>query len=275
VNSQPILAFIGVGNMARAIIGGLISNGYPADKIWASEQDITGLADLAEQGLQTTSDNNLAVAAADLVVLAVKPQVLKTVALHIAPAVQKHKPLIVSIAAGIMAPSIDKWLGGDVAIVRCMPNTPALVQTGASGLYANNQVTTAQRLQAETVMQATGITIWVDEESQLDAVTAISGSGPAYYFLVMESMIAAGKNLGLSEETATQLTLQTALGAAKMALSSDVEPDELRRRVTSPKGTTEQAILRFIDGGLPELFDTAMKACNDRSVELAEELGKD
>ncbi|WP_420554822.1 pyrroline-5-carboxylate reductase [Neptuniibacter marinus] len=275
MNSQPILAFIGVGNMARAIIGGLLSNGYPADKIWASEPDITGLADLAKQGLHTTSDNNAAVAAADLVVLAVKPQVLKTVAQGIAATVQTQKPLIVSIAAGILAPSIDKWLGSDIAIVRCMPNTPALVKTGASALYANHQVSPEQRLQAETVLQAIGIAIWVEQESQLDAVTAVSGSGPAYYFLVMESMIAAGKNLGLSDETATQLTLQTALGAAKMALNSDVDPAELRRRVTSPKGTTEQAILRFIEGGLPDLFDTAMKACNDRSVELAEELGKD
>jgi pyrroline-5-carboxylate reductase len=275
VTSHPVLAFIGAGNMARAIIGGLISNGYPADHIWASEPDLSRLADLAAQGLHTTSDNNLAVASADLVVLAVKPQVLKSVAQDIAESTQTHKPLIVSIAAGIMSSSIDQWLGGNIAIVRCMPNTPALVQTGASGLYANPQVSAEQRLQAETVMQATGIAIWVEQESQLDAVTAVSGSGPAYYFLVMESMIEAGKKLGLSEDTATQLTLQTALGAAKMAASSDVDPAELRRRVTSPKGTTEQAILRFIEGGLPDLFDTAMQACNDRSVELADELGKD
>jgi len=275
VNSKPTLAFIGAGNMARAIIGGLLSTGYPAEKIWASEPNIERLADLAKLGLNTTNDNNLAVKSSDIVVLAVKPQVLKTVSLDIAETVQQHKPLIISVAAGIMSTSMNQWLNGNAAIVRCMPNTPALVQTGANGLYANDQVSSQQRLQAETILNATGITLWVEQESQLDAVTAVSGSGPAYFFLVMESMIAAGKNLGLTEETATQLTLQTALGAAKMAQSSDVSPAELRRRVTSPNGTTEQAILRFTEGGLPELFDTALKACNDRSVELAVELGKD
>jgi pyrroline-5-carboxylate reductase len=274
VSTQPVLAFIGAGNMARAIIGGLISNGYPAEKIWASEPDATRLDDLKSQGLQITSDNNTAVQAADVVILAVKPQVLKQVSEAMASAVQTSRPLIVSVAAGIMTTSLDQWLGGQTAIVRCMPNTPALVQTGASGLYANEQVSTEQRTQAETVLQATGITLWVDTESQLDAVTAVSGSGPAYYFLVMESMIAAGEKLGLSTDVATQLTLQTALGAAKMAQSSDVDPAELRRRVTSPNGTTEQALKRFIDGGLPELFEEALQACNDRSVELAEELGK-
>lgn len=274
MSTQPVLAFIGAGNMARAIIGGLISNGYPAEKIWASEPDATRLDDLKSQGLQITSDNNTAVQAADVVILAVKPQVLKQVSEAMASAVQTSRPLIVSVAAGIMTTSLDQWLGGQTAIVRCMPNTPALVQTGASGLYANEQVSTEQRTQAETVLQATGITLWVDTESQLDAVTAVSGSGPAYYFLVMESMIAAGEKLGLSTDVATQLTLQTALGAAKMAQSSDVDPAELRRRVTSPNGTTEQALKRFIDGGLPELFEEALQACNDRSVELAEELGK-
>ncbi|WP_415893174.1 pyrroline-5-carboxylate reductase [Neptuniibacter sp. PT8_73] len=275
MNNQPILAFIGAGNMARAIIGGLINNGYPAEKIWASEPEADRLVDLKAQGLKTTTDNNEAVQAADVVVLAVKPQILKTVTESIASSVQSSQPLIVSVAAGIMTTSIDKWLGGNSAIVRCMPNTPALVKTGASGLYANAKVSAEQRQQSETILDATGITLWVDEELQLDAVTAVSGSGPAYYFLVMESMIAAGEKLGLSKETATQLTLQTALGAAKMAKESEFDPAELRRRVTSPNGTTEQAIKRFIDGQLPELFDDAMKACNDRSVELAEELGKD
>jgi pyrroline-5-carboxylate reductase len=275
VNTHPVLAFIGVGNMARAIIGGLLTNGYPANHIWVSEPKIERLSDLAALGLNSTSDNNLATRSADVVILAIKPQVLKAVCLDIADSIQKHQPLVVSIAAGIMTTSMEKWLGGSTAIVRCMPNTPALVQTGASGLYANAQVSADQRLQAENVLKATGITLWVDEETQLDAVTAVSGSGPAYFFLVMESMIEAGKNLGLTEETAIHLTLQTALGAAKMAQASDVTPAELRRRVTSPNGTTEQAILCFNEGGLPQLFDRALKACNDRSVELAEELGKD
>lgn len=274
MKQQPTLAFIGAGNMARAIIGGLIDNGYPAEKIWASEPDANKLIDLQEQGLQTTCNNSDAVTAADVVILAVKPQVLKSVLTDIATSVQAQKPLLLSVAAGIMTSSMEQWLGGNTAIVRCMPNTPALVQTGANGLYANDKVSDNQKELAESILQATGITLWVDEESQLDAVTAVSGSGPAYYFLVMESMIQAGIKLGLSEQVATQLTLQTAQGAAKMALSSDVDPAELRRRVTSPNGTTEQAIKRFLDGGLPELFDEALQACNDRSVELADELGK-
>ena len=274
MKQQPTLAFIGAGNMARAIIGGLINNGYPAEQIWASEPDASKLIDLKEQGLQTTCNNNEAVKAADVVILAVKPQVLKSVLTDIATTVQSQKPLLLSVAAGVMTSSMDLWLGGNTSIVRCMPNTPALVQAGANGLYANEQVSSEQKELAESILQATGITLWVDEESQLDAVTAVSGSGPAYYFLVMESMIQAGIKLGLSEEVATQLTLQTAQGAAKMALSSDVDPAELRRRVTSPNGTTEQAIKRFLAGGLPELFDDALQACNDRSVELADELGK-
>lgn len=273
MDKQPVLAFIGAGNMARAIIGGLISNGYPANKIWASEPDAERLSDLTSQGLQTTTDNNQAVMAADAVILAVKPQVLKPVTEAMKGAVQATQPVIISVAAGILSTSIDRWLGGNTAIVRCMPNTPALVGTGASGLYANSQVSEEQRAAAETILKATGITLWVDEESQLDAVTAVSGSGPAYYFLVMESMIEAGKKLGLSEEVATQLTLQTALGAAQMASSSDVDPAELRRRVTSPNGTTEQAIKTFMDEGLPATFAKALQACNDRSEELAKELG--
>ncbi|MGB0466439.1 MAG: pyrroline-5-carboxylate reductase [Pontibacterium sp.] len=275
MSTQPTLAFIGAGNMARAIIGGLIDNGYPAEKIRASEPNLSKLSDLSAQGIQVFSDNAAAVSHADLVVLSVKPQILKAVAEAIADAVQAKQPLIVSVAAGIMSPDIDRWLGGNTAIVRCMPNTPSLVQTGASGLFANPAVTAQQKAQAEQVLAAVGIALWVDEESQLDAVTAVSGSGPAYYFLFMEAMIKAGQKQGLSEAVATRLTLQTALGAAKMASTSEFNPAELRRRVTSPNGTTEQAIKHFLEGGLPELVDEAMEACNQRSAALAEELGKD
>jgi len=273
VTDFPTLAFIGAGNMARAIIGGLLANGYPAAQIWASEPDVSRLADLAGQGLQTTSDNNAAVAAADAVILAVKPQVMKQVVTPMADAVQAKQPLIISVAAGISAESLCSWLGGDVALVRCMPNTPALVQQGASGLFANDQVSDVQRSQAEQVMQATGIALWVNSEAELDAVTAVSGSGPAYYFLVMEAMIEAGMKLGLSEEVATQLTLQTAQGAATMAAASEFPPAELRRRVTSPNGTTERAINSYEDAGLRQIFMDGMQACSDRSEELGRELG--
>lgn len=274
MSTQPTLAFIGAGNMARAIIGGLISTGYPAAKIWACDTQLDKMADLQQQGFNTTTDNNAAVAEADIVILAVKPQVLKSVAMDMAAAVQQHQPLLISVAAGILCSSLEQWLGGDIALVRCMPNTPALVKQGASGLYANSRVSEAQRSQTEQVMTATGIALWVDSEPQLDAVTAVSGSGPAYYFLMMEAMVAAGEKLGLSREVAQQLTIQTALGAAEMARQSDVDPAELRRRVTSPKGTTEQAILTFIDQGLPEIIANGMQACSDRSEALAEELGK-
>lgn len=274
MSTQPTLAFIGSGNMARAIIGGLISNGYAADKIWATDTDLNKMDDLKQQGLHTTTDNDQAVAAADIVILAVKPQVLKTVATAMQDAVQARQPLIVSVAAGIMCDSLDQWLGGNLALVRCMPNTPALVKQGASGLYANTSVSDAQKQQTSAILEAIGIAVWVDQESQLDAVTAVSGSGPAYYFLMMEAMVAAGEKLGLSRDMAEQLTIQTALGAAEMARQSDVDPAELRRRVTSPNGTTEQAIKAYLDDNLPAIIERGMQACSDRSVALAEELGK-
>ncbi|MDO6564751.1 pyrroline-5-carboxylate reductase [Amphritea sp. 1_MG-2023] len=274
MSTQPTLAFIGAGNMARAIIGGLISNGYPAANIWTTGTQLDNMADLKQQGMQTTTDNNAAVAAADIVILAVKPQKLKAVAQAMAPAVQQHQPLIVSVAAGILCNSLEQWLGGNIALVRCMPNTPALVQLGANGLYANPQVSATQRQQTEQVMQATGLALWVDDEPQLDAVTAVSGSGPAYYFLIMEAMVAAGEKLGLSRDVAQQLTIQTALGAAEMARQSDVEPAELRRRVCSPNGTTEQAIKTFTAQGLPEIIENGMQACHDRAQVMAAELGQ-
>lgn len=275
MSQSPVIAFIGAGNMARAIIGGLLENGFAATDIWASEPNAEHLQDLAEQGLNVTSDNGAAVAAADIVVLAVKPQVMKAVATDLAGAVQSRQPLVVSIAAGINLDALQRWLGGEVALVRCMPNTPSLVQTGASGLFANSRVSAEQRQQATTVLEAVGIALWVQSEAELDAVTAISGSGPAYYFLMMEAMTAAGVKLGLSEETARGLTLQTALGAARMASNSDVDPTELRRRVTSPNGTTERAINTFQAEGFEALVENALTACRDRSVELAGELCQD
>lgn len=274
MSAQPTLAFIGAGNMARAIIGGLLNSGYPAANIWATATRTESLADLHEQGLQTTTDNQAACAAADIVVLAVKPQILKGVAESLTETVQSNQPLIVSVAAGIRCDSMDSWLGGNTAIVRCMPNTPSLVQTGASGLYANEKVTIEQKQQTEAILKTIGIALWVQQEVELSAVTAVSGSGPAYYFFVMEAMAAAGEKLGLSPEVARELTLQTALGAAKMASQSDVDAAELRRRVTSPKGTTEQAILSFQSQGLEDMFGTAMQACYNRAEEMAEELAK-
>jgi pyrroline-5-carboxylate reductase len=272
--TTPQLAFIGGGNMASALIGGLVTKGFTAQQIIASDVMPEMLERLkAVAPVRTTIDNKIAIAAADVVVLAVKPQVMKQVLVPLAASLQKRRPLIISIAAGIEIRSIEQWLGAALPIVRCMPNTPALVQLGATGLYANAAVSVAQRELAENILRAVGIAMWMDNESQLDAVTAVSGSGPAYFFMVMEAMQAAGEQLGLSAEVAKTLTLQTALGAARMALDSDVDVGELRRRVTSPKGTTERAIASFEQDDLRGLFLRALTACRDRSQALAVELG--
>ena len=272
--TSPQIAFIGGGNMASALIGGLVKQGFAADRIVATDPLPAALDKLKNVApVRTTADNLEAVANADMIVLAVKPQVMKQVLQPLADIVQQRKPLIISIAAGIEITSIARWLGGDLPIVRCMPNTPALVQLGATGLFANAQVNTEQKKLADSILRAVGIALWVDSEAQLDAVTAVSGSGPAYFFLVMEAMRDAGVKLGLSPNVAEQLTLQTALGAARMAVDSDVDVVELRRRVTSPNGTTERAIASFESDNLRVLFERALDACDARSRELAKDLG--
>lgn len=268
------IAFIGAGNMASALMGGMIENGIAPSHIIASDPSADQVNKLAKQwGIQATTDNQEAISKADVVVVAVKPQVMEAVLSPLKDALQQKRPLLISVAAGINLHSLDVWSGGGLAIVRCMPNTPALVQQGASGLFANGQVSAEQKQQTETILDAVGISVWVNSEKELDAVTAVSGSGPAYYFLLMEAMIAAGQTLGLSEETARQLTLKTALGAATMAIGSEDAPAELRRKVTSPNGTTERAINAFVEGGLPALVTTALQAASDRSEELSRELG--
>ena len=207
----------------------------------------------------------------DVVVLAVKPQTLSSVAKSAAALIQQKKPLVVSIAAGISQQSLSQWLGADTAIVRCMPNTPALVLTGATALHANANVTDEQCDLAENILRSVGIALWVKDESQLDAVTAVSGSGPGYYFLLMEAMEKASLELGLNEETARLLVQQTALGAAKIALESSESPEQLRRRVTSLGGTTQRAIEVFEQGGFAELVSKALHAARDRSVEMSKQ----
>ncbi len=270
--NEPKLAVIGGGNMATSLIGGLIEKGYAADLISVSDPVAASRAVLAEKfGIRTTADNAGAVATADVVILAVKPQVMKVVATALRVALN-HQPLVISIAAGIPVAALQTWLGERVPIVRCMPNTPALVQAGATGLYATDRVSATQRGQAEAILAAVGTCLWVPREADIDAVTALSGSGPAYFFLVIEAMVKAGTELGLAPDTALHLTLQTALGAAKMALASDVDVAELRRRVTSPGGTTERALEVFISNGLPALIDKAMLAARDRARDMAVEM---
>ncbi|MCW9014231.1 MAG: pyrroline-5-carboxylate reductase [Gammaproteobacteria bacterium] len=270
------ITFIGGGNMTTSLVGGLLANHYPADLITIAEPDAEKLNQLAQQfKINTTTDNNQAVASADVVVLAVKPQILQLVCKDIAKNVQDKRPLIISIAAGIRSTDIDRWLGGNCSLVRSMPNTPALLQTGATGLYANSKVNVEQKRAAENLLSAAGITVWVKEESQLDAVTAVSGSGPAYFFLLMEAMQKAGEQLGLDAATAQKLTLQTALGAARMATESDTDPATLRTRVTSKGGTTEAAINCFQQNEFETLVNKALSAAQNRATELADILGKD
>jgi pyrroline-5-carboxylate reductase len=266
------IGFIGGGNMATSLLNGLVASGHEPNRLWVSDINPDTLANLSSSiNVNTTSINQDVIAAVDIIVLAVKPQILAQVAKDMAPHL-KTGQLIVSIAAGINQASLSRWLGTSVAIVRCMPNTPALVLTGATALHANDKVTEEQRDLAETIMRAVGIALWVNDESQLDTVTAVSGSGPAYYFLFMEAMEQAAITMGLSADVARLLIQQTALGAAKIALESPESPAELRRRVTSPGGTTQQAIETFERGGFSALVAKALQAAKDRSIEMSQEM---
>ncbi|MEJ2590640.1 MAG: pyrroline-5-carboxylate reductase [Candidatus Thiodiazotropha sp.] len=268
------ITFIGGGNMATSLIGGLIADGYDSRQITVSDPDPEKLAQLAARfGVRTETDNAKASAEAAILVLAVKPQALEGAARQLADSVRKHKPLVISIAAGIREAALIDWLGGEASLVRSMPNTPALIQSGATGLHAGPGVTRSQRDQAESVLRAVGLTRWVDDEAQMDAVTAVSGSGPAYFFLVMEAMETAARDMGLDEETARLLTLQTALGAARMAMESSDSPALLRQKVTSPGGTTEKALSILEEGGLQDLFHQALQGAQTRSRELSDLLG--
>ncbi|VFM95807.1 MAG: pyrroline-5-carboxylate reductase [Candidatus Kentron sp. G] len=274
--SKQIISFIGGGNMATSLIGGILETGYDRDLLWVSEPDADRRKVLADNfGIRTTGDNAGAAEKADTVVFAVKPQSMGQVVRALAGSISIHKPLTVSVAAGVREPDIRRWLGFDAAIVRAMPNTPALVSSGATALFANPWVSETQRGRSESLLRAVGITLWVENESDMDTVTALSGSGPAYFFLVMEAMEAIGRELGLDQEAAHLLTLETALGAARMALESPEQLHTLRARVTSPGGTTERALAVLEKGGITGLFGDALRAARDRSVALGRELGGD
>ncbi len=269
------LTFIGGGNMAASLVGGLIADGWDPARIRVADPDPGRRERMAARHqVATTPDNQVAVSDADVVVLAVKPQVMAAVAQALAAGIAQQQPLVISIAAGIRESTLRDWLGADTAIVRAMPNTPALVQSGATALYANTAVSDGQRSLAESILRAVGLVIWVEDEALMDAVTALSGSGPAYFFFFMEALQAAGEELGLPAGTARLLALQTAFGAARMALESSDDAATLRHHVTSPGGTTEHAIGILQDGGLAELISGAVKGAAERSREIAEEFGK-
>ena len=270
------IAFIGGGNMARSLVSGLIEKGCKPGRISVSEPNAEQRALIAKRlPVRMSADGPAAAQDADVVVFAVKPQVIQTAAKAVAAAVQSRRPLVISVAAGIASADLDRWLGGGVAIVRAMPNTPALLGAGAAGLYANKKVDAKQRATAQALMEAVGKALWIEDESLMDAVTAVSGSGPAYFFLLMECMETAARELGLPAEAARALTLQTAFGAARMALESGEAPEVLRKQVTSPKGTTAAAVGVFEDGKFAALVQKALTAARDRGRQLSAEASED
>ena len=266
------IAFIGAGNMAGAIIGGLLDTGFSPNSISAADLSERALGSLKAMRISDVSTQAADVVAnASLVVLAVKPQGLRGVAQSIKGHLSREAT-VMSIAAGVSCDSLSEMLGDpNQPIVRCMPNTPALVRCGASALYGAPGLSEKQRQQADAVMASVGTTLWVDDEAQLDAVTAVSGSGPAYFFAFMEAMIEKGVQLGLTHEDANRLTLQTALGAARLASEQKIPIDVLRSNVTSPGGTTAKALAAFSDDHLSEIVARAMQACFERAKEMAEE----
>lgn len=271
------IGFVGAGNLASSLIGGLLAAGWSADSILAADPDAE-TRDAAEKrfGILTSPNNADAVGTADVVVLCVKPQIMQAVARDLAGHLRPEQTVI-SVAAGIPAEALRAWLGGQSApgVVRAMPNTPALLGEGATGLYAHGHVSDDGLRAATALFEAVGMVTWVEQEVALDWIIAVAGSAPAYFFAFMEAIAAAGAKLGLSEADAQQLTLATALGAARMAVESGEAPAELRRRVTSPGGTTAEAIAHFEQHGLNQLVAGAMQAAVSRAAEMAEAFGKD
>lgn len=267
------ISFIGGGNMARALIGGLLAQGWQAADIGVIELDAAKQQQLRDDfGIQV-GDQLPSAAMADIVVLAVKPQQLRDLAIFLGSLLRNQ--LVISIAAGIRSADLIRWLGGYDAIVRVMPNTPAQIRLGVSALYAAPGVSGAQREQAQTVLAAAGTSVWLDDEAQMDAVTAISGSGPAYVFYFIEAMQQAAAELGLSPQQARELSLQTFIGASQLALQSSETPDVLRTQVTSKGGTTERALASMEAAGVKSAIVNALHAAADRSRELGDLLGRD
>ncbi|KAK7935488.1 pyrroline-5-carboxylate reductase [Apiospora marii] len=276
------LAFIGGGNMCAAIVGGLLAKDImPKDRITVSEPWEVNRQKMADLGVQTTTSNTDAAQAADLLVLAVKPQVAKAVCQDLAAAwaARKELPLIVSIAAGITLDSLSAWFTGPDGraphVVRVMPNTPALLGEGASGLFAGAGVSAADKELVTAMLESfSKATEWVDQEELIDVVTGLSGSGPAYFFAMVEHLVASAKAQGLSEEQAMRLAKQTCFGAGKMLVQSSETPTQLRKNVTSPNGTTEAALNSFEASGFQGIVDKAVKAASSRGAELGKILGQ-
>ena len=273
MENKTVIGFIGAGNMAYALIKGLLNNGFDANQINISDPNEELLLNReSELKVTTYSDNSSLLSNSDIIFFAVKPQVLSSVCLEL-KGVVKSKHLFVSIVAGIRSSDINRWLGGNFALIRTMPNTPALFQTGVTGLFANELVNNEQKSLVSSILSSVGECFWVDEEKLIDAITAISGSGPAYFFLLMQSMTQAGMALGLDEETANSLSIQTVYGASLMANKTGKDSRTLRAEVTSPNGTTQSAIESFQDQNFEGIVANATRAAYDRARELSNELG--
>lgn len=268
------ITMVGGGNMGKAIVGGLVVKAYAREQIQIVEPDAEKQRALSTSlGVRCASSIEEITHQTTILILAVKPQIMREVIDGLRSVLKEHKPLplVISIAAGITSAQLAKWLALECRIIRVMPNTPAMVGAGASALFGNDDVLQSDREAASEIMNAVGISVWVDHESQLDAVTALSGSGPAYFFLILECLEAEAVRLGLKAEVARKLAIQTALGAAMLAQDSSEDPAELRRQVTSPGGTTEQAVNTLLNHELPAAFAAALSAANNRAIELAKE----
>ena len=267
------IAFVGGGNMARAIVRGLIDSGYEASAIAIADPlDTTREALLADfPGIRVDADNATVARDADCVVLAVKPQVLPGICPALVETIQANRPMVVSIAAGVRGEDIERWLGGNLAVVRVMPNQPALLRLGVSGLYANANTSREQVETATRIMEAVGTVITVDSETLIDSVTAVSGSGPAYFFLVIDMLAQAAVDLGLPEDAARTMAIETAAGAAAMAGASDDPMDMQIARVRSPGGTTAAALDTLDEHGVRAIFSSAVTAARDRAIVLADD----
>ena len=271
---QQEIAFIGAGNMANGLIGGLLAGGLAPERIHVADPAPEQLEVLrARHAVQTHDDNRRAIEVADIVVLAVKPQVMGTVLAELGDAMDEKRRVVISVAAGISIATLEAAFGPHMAVIRIMPNAPALIGCGAIALFANPACRDADRLQAQQLAEAVGLSIWVERESDIDIATAISGSGPAYVFLLIEMMQEAGHALGLPEQTAAALTRQTVYGAARMARQSEQSPQALRRQVTSPGGTTQAALEVLENDGIRDIFSRAITSARRRSETLAAEFG--
>jgi pyrroline-5-carboxylate reductase len=271
--TRQSVGFIGGGNMARAIAGGLVRSGFGAGNIWISTPRAEQRALLQREfpGARITGDNCEVAAGAGNLLLAVKPQILRSVCAELKVAVQKQRPLVISIAAGPTVADIDSWLGGSLEIVRAMPNQPALVDQGVSALYANDRTDAFGKILAEKVMSAVGKVVWIADEALMDAVTAVSGTGPAYVYLLIDMMIASAVALGIPPDVSRTLVLETAKGATSLAMAEKESMLSLIERVRSPGGTTTAAFQHLEAAHVRAIFATAIKAARDRSRQLAEE----